>query len=172
MAINPSQNRVFSRFMEITASPGLYRLVRISIAGIFLYAGITKGMAISDFAVNINAYGMVPPSLTGLVALILVAAELICGTLLVLDKKGGLSGITLMTLLFLFVLGYGISLGLDVDCGCFAPGDPEGEALHNLRQAFVRDLGILAGIAYLYIWRFCNGNPPMADRPRSGQQPL
>jgi len=50
-------------------------------------------------------------------------------------------------------VGYGLELGLDVDCGCFGPGDPEGRAYHSLRPALYRDTIMLAGIGYLFLWR-------------------
>jgi hypothetical protein len=40
-----------------------------------------------------------------------------------------------------------------VDCGCFGPEDPEAEAFHGLRAFLYRDLAMLAGIAFLYVWR-------------------
>jgi len=55
---------------------------------------------------------------------------------------------------FIGVLSYGIAIGLDIDCGCFGPGDPEGEAFHSLRSALMRDCFMLAGAAFLYGWRF------------------
>ncbi|MEJ2158353.1 MAG: DoxX family protein, partial [Desulfobacteraceae bacterium] len=58
-----------------------------------------------------------------------------------------------LLLLFMMVLGYGIWLGLDVDCGCFAAGDPEGGAYHGLRPALYRDAVMLAGMGYLILWK-------------------
>ena len=42
-----------------------------------------------------------------------------------------------LLILFIAVLGYGIWLGLDIDCGCFGPGDPEHDAFSGLRTALV-----------------------------------
>ncbi len=44
-------------------------------------------------------------------------------------------------------------MGLDVDCGCFGAEDPEAEAFHGLRTALYRDLVMMAGIVFLYVWR-------------------
>jgi hypothetical protein len=44
-------------------------------------------------------------------------------------------------------------MGLDVDCGCFGPEDPEAEAFHGLRTALYRDLFMLAAVGFLYAWR-------------------
>jgi len=51
------------------------------------------------------------------------------------------------------MLGYGIWIGLDVDCGCFGPEDPESEAFHSLKISLWRDLIMFAGVAFLYGWR-------------------
>ena len=62
--------------------------------------------------------------------------------------------------MFLLILGYGIHMGLDVDCGCFSPGDPEAKAFHGLRAAFKRDLIMLAGIGFAFGWRKYRGICP------------
>ena len=67
---------------------------------------------------------------------------------------------TLMMVLFMGVLSYGIFLGLDIDCGCFGPEDPEAEAFHNLRGALFRDSLLMLAIGYLYLWRFINRLTP------------
>jgi hypothetical protein len=54
-----------------------------------------------------------------------------------------------MLIFFIAVLGYGIVLGLDVDCGCFGPDDPE-QAYHGLWSALIRDLGLLVPVLYLF----------------------
>jgi hypothetical protein len=54
---------------------------------------------------------------------------------------------------FIAILRYGISMGLDVDCGCFGPDDPEAEAFRGLRAALCRDLVMMAGVGFLYGWR-------------------
>jgi hypothetical protein len=55
--------------------------------------------------------------------------------------------------LFIAVLAYGLWMGLDVDCGCFGPEDPEAEAFHALRLSFYRDLLMLTGVGFMYGWR-------------------
>jgi hypothetical protein len=44
-------------------------------------------------------------------------------------------------------------MGLDVDCGCFGPEDPEAEAFHGLRLSLYRDLAMMAGVFFIYGWR-------------------
>ncbi|HUV78598.1 MAG TPA: MauE/DoxX family redox-associated membrane protein [Desulfobacterales bacterium] len=58
-----------------------------------------------------------------------------------------------LLVLFIAILGYGIWMGIDVDCGCFGPEDPESEAFHGLKASLYRDLVMLAGIVFMYVWR-------------------
>lgn len=131
----------------------LYRLLRFLLGIVFIYSGTTKLMAPEVFAVLIEAYGILPDPLLMPVAVMLPAAEVLAGAGLIVDLRGSLAAITAMLLLFVLILGYGISMGLDVDCGCFGPEDPEARAFHGLRPALYRDFGMLACVCFLYLWR-------------------
>jgi uncharacterized membrane protein YphA (DoxX/SURF4 family) len=143
-----------------------YQLARIGIALIFLWSGLSKTFDPGMFAETIEAFGLLPPVTSMPAAILLISAELLAGFGLLFEKRGALTAITLMMLMFLGVLSYGISIGLDIDCGCFGPGDVEARAFHDLRGAVRRDLLILFAIAYLYLWRFFN---KLAPRPWSGR---
>jgi hypothetical protein len=54
-----------------------------------------------------------------------------------------------MLVLFMTVLVYGINLGLDIDCGCFGPEDPE-LAYKGLKTALARDMVMMTGVMFLY----------------------
>jgi len=88
--------------------------------------------------------------------------ETISGLGLLFDIKGSLTAVFGLLLLFMLVLGYGIWMGLDVDCGCFGLEDPEFEAFHGLRTAFYRDVCFLIGILFLYGYRFYHAVPPIS----------
>ena len=138
-----------------------YRLVRLAIAVIFLWSGVTKIFDPGSFAVIIDAYGLLPETWIMPVAIALPVLELIAGVGLLFDASGSLTLTTGLLLLFIAILGYGVFLGLDVDCGCFGPEDPEATAFHSLRIALYRDLLIMAGIAYLYGWRLFRAVTPI-----------
>ena len=138
-----------------------YRLIRISLAIIFLWSGVAKLFAPESFAVVIGAYGIIPDNWNLPVAILLPALEVILAMGLLLDIRGSLTGITGLLVLFMAILVYGIQMGLDVDCGCFGPDDPEAAAFHGLRPALYRDLGVMAGIGYLYAWRRIRQNKPV-----------
>jgi hypothetical protein len=131
----------------------LYRLCRWTLGGIFIYAGGTKLLEPEIFAVLIDAYGIVPEGLLVPVAIGLPFLEVIAGFGLLFDIRGSLALITGLLVLFMMVLGYGIWLGLDVDCGCFGPEDPEAEAFHGLRLSLFRDLVMMVGVFFIFGWR-------------------
>jgi len=103
--------------------------------------------------VLIDAYGIFPEDLLMPVAVILPTLEVLAGVGLLFDIRGSLAVIAGLLVLFIAILGYGIRMGLDVDCGCFGPEEPEAKAFHGLRLALYRDMAILAAVAFLYGWR-------------------
>ncbi len=138
----------------------IYRFCRWILGLIFIYAGSTKLLAPEIFAVLIDAYGIVPAGLLMPVAIGLPLLEVIAGIGLLLDIRGSLALVTGLLVLFVAVLGYGIWMGLDVDCGCFGPEDPEAEAFHGLRLSLYRDLAMMAGVFFIYGWRRYRATQP------------
>ena len=121
--------------------------------GVFIYAGSTKLMGPKIFAVLIEAYGIVPESLLMPVTIALPALEVTAGIGLLFDIEGSLSMIAGLLGLFIAILGYGVWIGLDVDCGCYGPKDPEAAAFHGLKASLYRDLVMLGGVFFMYVWR-------------------
>lgn len=145
---------------RILASIWSYRAVRLVLGILFIWAAVLKLMDQEVFAKTIAAFGLLPKPLTPWAALALPVLELIAAIGLILDIRGSLAIITGLLVLFSLVLTYGMWLGLDIDCGCYGPGDPEGEAFASLRASFYRDLVMLAGAFYLYWWRRREGKNP------------
>jgi len=131
----------------------LYQLCRCGLGGIFIYAGSVKLLEPTTFAILIEAYGMLPDALLLPVSIALSALEVAAGIGLLFDIRGSLAVITALLGLFIMVTGYGLWMGLDVDCGCFGPEDPEAAAFHGLRATLLRELTLLAVVAFLYGWR-------------------
>ena len=128
-------------------------MIRWVLGAIFIYAGGTKLLEPENLAVLIQAYGFVPAELLMPVAIGLPLLEVIAGIGLLFDIRGSLAWITGLLVLFIALLGYGIWMGLDVDCGCFGPEDAEAEAFHGLRLSLFRDLVMMAGAIFIYAWR-------------------
>ncbi len=137
-----------------------YRIIRWVLAGIFLWSGTSKLLTPVSFTVIIEAFGLIPESWIMPVAIILPVVEIFAAVGLLLDIRGSLAVVSGMLVLFMAILLYGIHQGLDIDCGCFGPQDPESEAFHNLRPALYRDLVLMAGVIYLYFWRFYRSIKP------------
>lgn len=131
----------------------IYHLVRWVLGTVFIYAGSTKLLEPEIFAVLIDAYGIVPEALLMPVAIALPILEVIAGIGLLFDIRGSLTLIAGLLVLFCVILGYGLWIGLDVDCGCFGPEDPEAKAFHGLRMALYRDFTMLASVLFIYGWR-------------------
>ena len=140
--------------------PWIYHTLRCLIAALFLWSGATKISDPNGFALIIDAYGVIPESWLMPVAIGLPVLELLAGIGLLGEVTGSLTLVTGLLILFMAVLAYGIALGLDVDCGCFGPDDPEAAAFHGLRTALYRDFLMMAGIVYLYAWRFKRAAKP------------
>lgn len=136
-------------------------VVRLGLAAVYIYAGVSKLADIEAFARVIEEYGILPHPLPALAALVLPVVEVVAGGALVCNLRFSLAAITGMTVLFMGVLGYAIAAGLTIgDCGCFEPGElPEGaDDGSMLRIAFWRDAVLLAACGYLY-WSGRAGTP-------------
>lgn len=131
----------------------IYNLTRWILGAVFIYAGSIKLLEPKTFALLIEAYGVVPESLLLPVSIVLPALEVAAGIGIFFDIEGSLAVIAGLLVLFIAILGYGIWMGMDVDCGCFGPDDPEAKAFHGLWQSLFRDLLMLAGVAFIYGWR-------------------
>ncbi|RJQ82507.1 MAG: DoxX family membrane protein [Desulfobacteraceae bacterium] len=131
----------------------VYRLVRLGLGTLFVWSGASKIADPQAFALIIEAYGLVPDMLVFPAALGLSILELLGGVGLWFDIQGSSELIAMLLILFMLILSYGLWLGLDVDCGCFGPDDPEGNAYHGLFPALYRDAFMLAGIGLLYFCR-------------------
>lgn len=137
------------RWISHRSLPIAERSIRWLLAGIFTYSGAIKLMDPHRFAEILSGFGLLPEVLVFPVALLLPILELIAGVGLAFGLRGSLTAITAMLILFMAVLVYGIHLGLDIDCGCFGPEDPE-QAYKGLKSALVRDTAMMAGVLFLY----------------------
>jgi hypothetical protein len=133
-------------------------VVRWVIAAVFLAAALPKLADPEAFSAIIGAYGILPKSLQQPVAVILPVFELICAGGILWKRAWAYLGICLMLLCFLAVLGNGIFLGLDIDCGCFGPEDPEHIAFSGLRIAFARDVVLMVLLIFSFWYQKFRNN--------------
>jgi len=130
-------------FVVSDVSP-LLRLVswlsRLLLAAVFIYGGVPKLFSPNDFAVIISAYGLLPDPLVLPAAFLLPLLEIIIAIGLLLDNRWAVAAALILLLFFIAVLSYGMSIGLDIDCGCFGLEDPEYGEMSGLAEARFRDL--------------------------------
>jgi hypothetical protein len=126
------------------------RLARWSISLIFIFAAVPKIFDVQEFAKTIKAYAILPDVLIFPTAIILPVAEVALAVGLLFNswicKMGGAA----LLLMFIALLSYSIWVGLDIDCGCFGPTDPEYSAFHGLREALLRDILMLLPVVYTF----------------------
>ncbi|MGE4504360.1 MAG: MauE/DoxX family redox-associated membrane protein [Desulfovibrionaceae bacterium] len=140
-------------FKAVVFSWPPYLAARLLLAGVLVFAAVPKLLEPRLFAEVIQAYGLLPDALLLPTAIGLPLAELVLAVFLLLDRPWAVGGTALLLAGFMLVLGWGIWLGLDVDCGCFGPEDPKGQAFHGLREAMLRDVGLLFCCGYLKLYR-------------------
>ena len=128
-------------------------IVRWLIGLVFLWAGVSKLVDPHSLSILIDNYGIVPSAWSMPIALLLPVVEILASAGLIFNRKLGLHAVTGLTVLFIAVLLYGIHLGLNIDCGCFGPNEPEAQAYRHLEKALYSDLVMLVGILFLY-WSF------------------
>ena len=116
---------------------------RIGLGLVLLYAGYAKLQhPWISFAATIEAYKILPPDAVIFTARTLPWFEVVLGALLVLGV--GLRWVaavaSALLLMFFAILVRSYALGMDVDCGCFGPGEKLSW------KTLVRD-GLLVGVS-------------------------
>ncbi|SDZ82587.1 Methylamine utilisation protein MauE [Desulfuromusa kysingii] len=120
----------------------LYHASRLLLAAVFIYAGMIKANDIAAFAGQVANYKILPYAWNYLVAAILPYLELLCGVLLLLNKRVRPAVLVLFILNIVFILALSsvISRGFDIDCGCF---NPNATTSTSPVAALLRDFGLI-----------------------------
>lgn len=120
----------------------LYQGSRLLLGALFCYAGLVKALDVAAFAGSVANYQLLPYQLNFLVAALLPYVELAAGLLLLLGRQvrpavmlvAGMNGVFIVALVSV------VLRGLDIDCGCFRPGD---EGHTSAQMALLRDVGFM-----------------------------
>ncbi|MDR0532744.1 MAG: DoxX family membrane protein [Verrucomicrobiales bacterium] len=109
---------------KILLSPWTVVLLRVLIAGVFIYAGATKIANPRAFADSIASFRMLPSELINVIALGLPVFEAMLGVFLLMGKwkRQAAFVILLMSLAFCIIIIQALVRGLEVNCGCFGAG--------------------------------------------------
>lgn len=103
-------------------------LARVTLALVFIYAGIEKISDPKNFSQAIYNYRLFPIEVINLFAITLPWIELISGILLLFGISVKENSAILSVLLSVFTIAVLISIirGLNIDCGCFGKGTQVG----------------------------------------------
>lgn len=138
-----------TKINAILTHPYAALVLRLYIAGLFIYAGMTKINYTAEFAETIASYRMVPYWGVNAMAVVLPWIELICGMLLVCGIRVRSTLVVVGSMLFMFTLGIAINLiwKAPIDCGCF---HTLGEAISW--KTLVRDLVWIAMTVHVFFY--------------------
>lgn len=118
-----------------------YHFCRLALGGVYLYAGVIKSTDVVTFARDVANYQLLPYAWNYLVAATLPYVETVAALLLLCNRKVRPAALLLtgLTLVFMVALTTVLARGLDIDCGCFNPGQGHTSA----GVALLRDAGLL-----------------------------
>ena len=135
---------------KILHSPVVLIVLRVALAGIFIYASWEKILYPDTFASIVEGYQILPVAVAPLVALWLPWTELVASVVLVVGVWTRAVGLLFSFLTFVFIAGLvqAMARGIDIQCGCFSL-DPEAAA--RSWASLWQELLLLAGCLWLWI---------------------
>lgn len=135
-------------------------VLRLLVAGVFLYAGGVKAWDTQQFALDVQNYQLTSWTVSIATAVYLPWLEIFAGLALLVRKlyAGALLALLGMTVVFLGAIGSAWARGLDITCGCFGKADIP----VSYPEMIGRDLALMAAIGVL-IWLEAR-----RQRPQSG----
>jgi putative oxidoreductase len=121
-------------------------VLRVAIAGVFVYAAVPKLFDPSEFATSIQNYRAVPDTVVGHIALFVPVFELVIalGLLSPQYQRGAALLATLLLAVFAAAMAQARWRGIDLSCGCF--GAAFEAKVSWLTVARTLGLGVLSGL--------------------------
>lgn len=134
--------------MKIRIVTGL----RILLGLVFIYASADKIMHPKAFAEAVYNYQILPDQLVNFTALALPVIELLAGLCLIFNfwTPGAVTLINLMLIAFIAALGFNLSRGMNIECGCFHAATGEA-GRQEMIWTIVRDIAMLAAGVYIFL---------------------
>jgi len=125
-------------------------VLRVALAGIFIYASWEKVAHTDDFASIVEGYQLLPVAVVPLVAIWLPWTELLAGLALLVGIWPRAVALLFSGLTVVFIAGLiqAMARGIDIQCGCFSL-DPEAAA--RSWASLWQELLLLAGCLWLWI---------------------
>ncbi len=126
-------------------------ILRIYIAGVFIYASFHKIIYPELFALDIASYDILPVELINLMAIVLPWLELFVGIMVFtgFQVKSNILLMIGMMIMFMTALSIALYNGLDMACGCFASSEAE-EAISY--KTLLRDFIWISICIYIFVF--------------------
>ncbi|MHA3774349.1 MauE/DoxX family redox-associated membrane protein [Verrucomicrobiota bacterium sgz303538] len=124
-------------------------ILRLTVAAVFIYAGILKAWDTQQFALDVQNYQLTSWTASVVVAVYLPWLEIFAGFAILARRlySGALVALLGMTLVFLVAIGSAWARDLDISCGCFGKEVVKVSYPHLL----ARDAALLGAIGVL-LW--------------------
>ena len=125
-------------------------LARFILGIVFILASIEKIPQPELFALNIEAYKIIPLFLVNIAALVIPWVELICGIFLIagINTRSSSFMLSLLSIIFILLIISALARGLKIDCGCF--GSENSSPVSWIRV--LEDIGLLILGIYIFIF--------------------
>lgn len=157
-----------NRFVAWRGHAWLGLAVRLYLGVVFLMACAHKIAHPEVFALDIAAYDFLPFQLVNLLAIILPWVELAVGVMLIVGFRARAATLLMLLMLVSFMIPLAVALarGLDLSCGCFAPGVGEADPISG--WTLVRDGSwLVLGLYLLFLDRAPLGLDHLLSRRRA-----
>ncbi len=130
--------------MRLLYDHRLALICRLVLGVVFIISALGKLLDPQDFAHATAAFRILPVQTVNLFAMIMPWVEMICGALLIVNRKVPAAALILAGLNAMFIVAIvsAMARGLDIDCGCFSLLAKEKAGLSI--WLIVRDLVFLA----------------------------
>jgi len=137
-------------------------VLRVGIAGLFLYAGAIKAWDTQQFAQDVRNFQLTSWDVSVLTATYLPWLEIVAGVGLLLKRLylGALAALAGMTTVFIAAIASAWHRGLDISCGCFGREDNA----TNFPLHIAGNLALLIGLAILFAVERHRSNAETAER--------
>ncbi|MCC7409830.1 MAG: hypothetical protein IT442_17320 [Phycisphaeraceae bacterium] len=136
-----------TRTPDHPAVPVIAWLLRLGLAGVFIYAGVVKAVDPLTFWKDVQGYHLLPEQVALAVAFYLPWLEILCGVALLTPwlLRRSLPILMCLTLVFTAALASAWLRGIDLTCGCFGQ---VGSASSGTSYLWLlgRDLAILGAL--------------------------
>ncbi len=143
----------------------VHLLLRWALAGVFIFAAVSKITAPDKFAIAISNYRLLPHEWVNLAAIVVPWVEVMTALLLIFGVWVRASALvfTGMTVAFFFMISSALARGLNIECGCFGTIGGKRVGLTSL----LLDAALLLMAAWL-VWRVKNASQPEPGSNVSG----